>query len=221
MLLLTSTVSVSGQFTVCSGKQCSPPCYAIEGSDCSCIPKGCDGSLNNSLSIDVLDEAFCKDGKVLCKNGSTPACRGNDKDLKPVCGGWLFGFGGGLSGPGCAKRFARKYSYFDKGAIYCRTQKPLSPDSTSCKKKTLCDRKSKRKKSCRDDRVLCKCVCPFRIKNQKNTPSCDENDKPTCPKNLSPICSLPGNIAGCEGGKLFCKNVSTGAIDLLDKILCK
>ena len=217
-LFFVSVLPGSALIEICPGKVCSPPCYGIEGSDCSCAPRGCDGLPDGSLSIDVLSsKPFCKHGKVLCNQG-VPDCR--NKDLRPVCGGWLFGFRAGLSGPGCTKRYARTYSYFDKTNVYCRTQ-ALSPGAASCTQSELCDKNSKRKKPCREDRFLCQCVCPFEIQNQKYTPSCNANDKPKCPKNLVPKCSLSSNAVGCEGGKLYCKSVVTGAIDLKDKIFCK
>lgn len=199
---------------ICPGVQCPGSCYGIEGSDCTCLPKGCD-EIEPTLSTDAAkNPPFCVNGKVNCKSGK-PVCKSFIRI--PTCGS-NFGFTGKLSGPGCTNR-AR--SLIDLGAVSCKTIDDLAIEGLGCTKKGLCKNLQSRKKPCRVDRLLCKCVCPFEIRKQKHTPICNLDDIPFCAKHFIPTCTNPDNIPKCDNGKLFCFNVPGNFADLADKIICQ
>lgn len=170
-----------------------------------------------NYSFAVINKPFCEKGKVKCPMG-TPICKAYRPSNKfPICGSKL-GLMGSLSGPGCASKL---YFTFDRGAVVCKTREELATEGVECKKKDLCKNQRDRKKSCREDRVLCMCICAFETRNQKYTPRCNTDETPVCAKNFIPTCTGPNNIPKCENGKLFCFNVQNNVVDLSDKITCQ
>ena len=91
----------------------------------------------------------------------------------------------------------------------------------SCLSSNLCPSDRTRFKPCREDETLCKCICQFKTRNEKHTPSCSNADIPVCPGKLTPVCSNPKNKPVCDGGILFCEDIETLSIDLEDNIFCK
>ena len=163
------------------------------------------------------DFPFCSNGEVICSVG-VPTCPDFLTPI-PECGS-NFGFTGDLSAPGCTNKTR---TIFDTKNIVCTQPDRLlsSLNQTECNKKNLCPDRRNRIESCREDRTLCKCVCPFSLKNQKYTPRCNETNLPICSKDLLPICSNQNNTATCYEGKLFCQDTDTGLIYLTDKVYCQ
>lgn len=209
---------ISGSYckaSLCPNLQCPSSCYGFDGADCTCLPKGCNVEIN--INPDAENKPFCQGGKVKCTLGR-PACK--EEKERPVCGS-SFGFTGKLSGPGCTQRTARSNPYFNHGAAFCVFPDDLLIDTLDCRKRVLCKKNKGRIKPCREDRSLCKCVCAFKVKNQKNTPRCTILDEVKCNKKLTATCSNPLNVPKCDDGKLYCFNTGESSVDLVDKVTCK
>ncbi|MBI1859005.1 MAG: hypothetical protein HYR97_07855 [Candidatus Melainabacteria bacterium] len=167
---------------------------------------GSSGSSSGSLP-------HCSSGQIQCNFG-TPAC---SSGLVPICGSEL-GLTGIFSGQGCTDIGRR---FFNEGSAFCNT----SPSSRivltidSCDQEELCPVHRKRFEPCREDKTQCKCICSFEIKSQKRTPSCQENQA-ICSRKFKPTCLNSENEPLCEGGKLVCRNLRDGFIDLSDKVYC-
>lgn len=141
--------------TICPGVKCLPPCTGLEGSNCTCLPLGCEvPSLSNpGLSLDTKTP-FCVDSEIMCNTG-IPFC----KSGKPTCGS-KFGYSGDLAGPGCKQKYAGIATSFYRGTALCGVAQAKPSPKKKCKTKNLCTSKQ-RSDSCSPDRTLCKCICPF------------------------------------------------------------
>ena len=163
---------------------------------------------------------FCSSGLVIC-NSSTPTCLNGNT---PICGS-TFGFTGNLAGPGCTNS---TMTFFDHGQAFCRSQFRVTDEqsgknesASSCSKSKLCP-EGRYYKSCREDRTLCDCICPFSFDlGKRMVPLCDKYDEIVCAGNKSPKCSNEKNIPDCTNGKLYCKDIDNEKIDLVDKIYCQ
>lgn len=204
------------QEILCPDVVCVAPCIAFDGSTCECLPKGCKQGLTTDSTTTTnntpTNTPFCINNEVVCADG-IPRCIGTNR--KPVCGSAL-GFREEFSGPGCTNKRRR---FFDPQGIFCDLSADILLPDKKCKTKKLC--KSARKKSCREDRTLCKCICQFETDKVKHTPKCNKFDEAICPKKLTPSCSNPNNKPTCNGRKLFCETTDGTLVDLADKVICK
>ena len=208
---------------VCPSTKCPGSCIAIEGSTCTCLPTGCDVPFTSSSSGNI---PFCKEGKVTCKEGN-PVCNGGiTKGDVPICGS-RFGLVGDLAGAGCTTNMSTTerneglFLFFNRGAGSCASDAaPLSTDTIKCTRTNLCRKKDKHKESCRGDKTLCKCVCPFKNLNEPVKPKCSIDNVAICSDITKPVCSKAQNVAGCNSKKMFCLNKDSGIIDLTDNVTC-
>ena len=159
---------------------------------------------------------FCSMGNVLCNEG-LPSCNENEGE-KAVCGS-LLGFTGELRGPGCLNESSR---FFNPGTVFCKAGSAVLPaKKNKCKKAKQCPAGSKKFSLCRFNRLACKCSCPFNVKKTKHFPVCSNKDILNCSRRRLPACVNPSNTAYCDKGKLYCKDITTNIIDLLDEVECK
>lgn len=211
--------------TICPGVICPVPCNALEGSDCTCLPEGCDVPVPSTSSSGLI-RPVCKSGKVVCDVG-TVECE-EYKGRIPVCGS-KYGYSGDVAGPGCTDdSLPNDFKigediYFWGGSAFCKVgsstrKKKLKLTEKDCKKENLCESFPT---TCREDRTLCKCICPFDSNRERFIPKCSSDDVAFCEEGLTPTCTKDRLTAGCNGGVLFCLNPKTGAISLRTKIKCK
>ncbi len=159
----------------------------------------------------VTNTAYCSNDTVRCNAGS-PSCSGSNT---PICGTTL-GFYGDLGGPACTNPTR---TTLNVNSVLCGTGlRETEETQTSCTKKHLCP-KGGRYTSCREDRDLCQCVCPFKTKGL--TPYCAKHNQPACPKGLTPTCSNSLNSVSCTNGKLVCVDNTDGSISLDNVVECK
>ena len=221
------TSSSSGSCT----KRCSFPCYGFDPSLCRCLPLGCDGrnslvtptstsfSSSSSSSSGTTSNGnsnslpFCINNEVRCNNGN-PKC---DFNNIAICGSEL-GLGAELAGAGCTDSGK---TFFEGGTAYCTNSFKEVSLKIDCVKKNICPKNRKRTEPCREDKTSCKCICQFKTRNKKYTPSCNKADNPVCPGKLTSVCSNPKNTPVCKNGKILCEDIDIGQIDLTDEIICK
>ena len=170
------------------------------------------GPPGDMLPDEINNVPNCLNDNLSCNSG-LPTCLTGDI---PICGS-AFGLSGDLAGPGCADKL---FSFFENDDSYCSTQiMTFSQEVETCEKTSLCPSHRKRFALCREDKVFCKCVCPFKFKRDIPTARCYD-DEPTCPGTLEPKCLQDGNSPICVDGKLLCGDEG-GFVDLIDTVSCK
>ena len=204
------------QFSDEAGCSFGLSCFGGQG---SCIvsssTSSSGGSSSTSSSSSGGNNPFCLNGQIMCNIG-TPTC---PTGQTPDCGS-NYGLTGEFSGQGCITQSMN--FFFVNGAFCSQSQRVISSTQQiqTCES-NLCPTNRERFQSCREDRTSCKCVCPFKTKNEKTTPRCDSNNQPACSDKLNPICSRLSNIVVCLDGKLLCQDKGSGSIDFTDIIFCK
>lgn len=123
-----------------------------------------------------------------------------------------------MAGAGCIDD-AR--TFFDSDVVICSNESNQFNQVRTCRRNILCPRSRKRFAACREDKTLCKCVCPFKIKKQRFTPICNKDGNPACTNGLTPSCTDEKNSPQCFDGKLACTDDENGFIDLTDIVICK
>jgi len=202
---------------------CPNPCVALDPGICRCLPLGCDGnfllntssgSTSSTSSGSFSNNPFCLNGQILCNSGNPDCDSGNIS----ICA-TSFGLPPELEGPGCTDV---DLTFFEQDTAFCSSNsRNLVTTKSTCNKNNLCPKFRKRTESCREDKTQCKCICPFEAKNQRLTPRCSIDDFPACSKDLKPNCTKPNNRPVCKSKKLFCLDIYSGVIDLVDKVFCK
>lgn len=179
---------------------CRPP---------NCVERFIPADVTEEIARDI--DLTCEKDKVVCSAG-VPSCIVGS----PVCGSALGFTSGALSEPGCVNP---SFEDFQPGGVKCETLLSVDDNSKefSCSPDVKCP-KSSRKKGCRVDKSVCECVCQYEIKGKKKTPKCKKG-KVTCSKGNA-ICEESSNKPVCEDGKITCQNISSGVIDLADKVKC-
>lgn len=200
--LTNPSLAQEGDTSVCPNVVCPPPCEAIEGANCQCLPLGCE---NAYLSTDAkTNKPFCRKGKIKCKIGS-PACKGRFfKGDKPICGS-KFGYTGELAGPGCTTRRSTderreiENILFNHGAAVCEIPPPITLVTTSS---------TPSPSSSSEPNLGIDSTIPFCSSGQI---SCSTGLSPKCKKG-KPICGsvfgFTGDLAG-PGCRLKHKGVKT------------